>query len=118
EGLALDPRDGGDRRHVRSGRIAGRLPPRGGRGVPIGARRGAPRVTRIAVDGIDCAGKSTLANRLGELLQATRLTVDDFLRPPEDRYAREFEPEGYYRDSFDNEAFRAAVLAAAEPLVA
>jgi uridine kinase len=75
-------------------------------------------VTRIAVDGIDCAGKSTLADRLGELLQATRLTVDDFLRPPEDRYAREFEPEGYYRDSFDNDAFRAAVLAAAEPLVA
>ena len=33
-------------------------------------------MTRIAVDGIDCAGKSTFADRLGSLLQATRLSVD------------------------------------------
>jgi len=75
-------------------------------------------VTRIAVDGIDCAGKSTLADRLGRLLQAARVSVDDFLRPAEERHAREFEAEGYYRDSFDNDAFRAAVLDAEEPLVA
>jgi uridine kinase len=75
-------------------------------------------VTRIAVDGIDCAGKTTLADRLGELLQAARLSIDDFLRSPEERHAREFEPAGYYRDSFDNDAFRAAVLAVDEPLVA
>jgi uridine kinase len=46
------------------------------------------------------------------------VSVDDFLRPAEERHAREFEAEGYYRDSFDNDAFRAAVLDAEEPLVA
>jgi uridine kinase len=76
-------------------------------------------VTRIAVDGIDCAGKSTFADRLSALLQATRLSVDDFLRPVEERHARGVNsPEGYYHDSFDNAAFRAAVLAASHPLVA
>jgi uridine kinase len=76
-------------------------------------------VMRIAVDGIDCAGKSTFAARLATLLQAARLCVDDFLRPIEERHVRGVNsPEGYYHDSFDNEAFRAAVLAAPEPLVA
>lgn len=75
-------------------------------------------MTRIAVDGIDCAGKTTLADRLGELLQAARLSVDDFLRPPRERYARgELDGESYYRDSFDNDAFRVAVVAAPEPLI-
>jgi hypothetical protein len=53
-------------------------------------------VTRIAIDGVTAAG-------------ATRLTIDDFHRPP---------PQEYYPDSFDFEAFRAAVLAAPRPLVA
>jgi uridine kinase len=76
-------------------------------------------VTRIAVDGIDCAGKTTLADELGALLQAARICIDDFLRPEVDRYARGVDsPLGYYHDSFDNAAFRAAVLAAAEPVVA
>ena len=76
-------------------------------------------MTRIAVDGIDCAGKTTFADRLATLLQADRVSVDDFLRPSEQRHARGVEsPEGYYEDSFDNDAFRAAVLAAPEPLVA
>jgi uridine kinase len=76
-------------------------------------------VTRIAVDGIDCAGKTTLADNLGVLLQADRVSIDDFLRPREERYARgELSGETYYRDSFDHGAFRAAVLAAREPLVA
>lgn len=76
-------------------------------------------MTRIAVDGIDCAGKTTFADKLGALLQATRLSVDDFLRPAEERHARGVDsPEGYYRDSFDNDAFRAAVLEARSPLVA
>ena len=76
-------------------------------------------MTRIAVDGIDCAGKTTFADKLGALLRAARISVDDFLRPVEERHARGVDsPEGYYRDSFDNEAFRAAVLAAGTPLVA
>jgi uridine kinase len=76
-------------------------------------------VTRIAVDGMDCAGKTTFADALGKLLQAGRLSVDEFLRPVEERHGRGSDsPEGYYRDSFDNAAFRAAVMSAPEPLVA
>ncbi len=76
-------------------------------------------MTRIAVDGIDAAGKTTLADRLGVLLQATRVCIDDFLHPKEVRYARGDEsPEGYYEDSFDLHAFREAVLVAAGPVVA
>ena len=76
-------------------------------------------MTRFAVDGIDCAGKTTFADRLGELLGASRLSVDDFLRPREERYARgELSGEGYYRDSHDHARFRNAVVAAREPLVA
>ena len=75
-------------------------------------------MTRFAVDGIDCAGKTTFADRLGELLGANRVSVDDFLRPPEERYARgELSGEGYYRDSHDHARFRAAVVGAGEPLV-
>jgi uridine kinase len=75
-------------------------------------------MTRIAVDGIDCAGKTMFADQLGALLLAERISADDYLRPSEERHAREFEPEGYYHDAFDNAAIRAAVLAAGEPLVA
>jgi uridine kinase len=76
-------------------------------------------VTRIAVDGIDAAGKSTLADQLGALLKAERVSIDDFLRPEDERYARGIDsPEGYYEDSFDFTAFRRAVLAARGTLIA
>jgi uridine kinase len=68
-------------------------------------------VTRIAVDESDAAGKTTLADQLGVLLQAGRVCIDEFLRPEDERYARGIDSaEGYYRDSFDLAAFRAAVL--------
>jgi uridine kinase len=67
-------------------------------------------VTRIAIDGVTAAGKTTFAAALAARTPgATRLTIDDFHRPP---------PQEYYPDSFDFEAFRAAVLAASRPLVA
>jgi uridine kinase len=76
-------------------------------------------VTRFAIDGIDCAGKSTLADALGSLLHAVRLSIDDFLRPVEERYRRgDLSPEGYYRDAHDLDGFRGAVEAAPRPLVA
>jgi uridine kinase len=76
-------------------------------------------VTRFAVDGIDCAGKSTLAEALASLLHAERVSIDEFLRPVEERYRRgELSPEGYYRDSHDLERFRSAVESAGRPLVA
>jgi uridine kinase len=74
-------------------------------------------VTRIAVDGIDCAGKTTLADELGRLLQASRVSIDEFLRPAHERHARELSGEGYYRDSHDLERFRVAVTAARRPVV-
>jgi uridine kinase len=73
---------------------------------------------RVAVDGIDAAGKTTLADELAGMLErrgrlVARISEDDFLRPREERYARgELSPEGYYLDSFDHGALRAAVLAA------
>jgi uridine kinase len=73
---------------------------------------------RIAVDGPDAAGKTTLADALAPLLGAARVCADDHLRPPAERYARGPEsPEGYYRDSFDDSALRAAVEAAPAPVV-
>jgi uridine kinase len=76
-------------------------------------------VTRIAVDGIDAAGKTTLADRLGALLKADRVCIDDFLRPEDERYARGIDSaEGYYEDSFDFAAFRGAVVAATGTVVA
>jgi uridine kinase len=74
-----------------------------------------PRPTRVAVDGVDAAGKTTLAAALADELgrrgeEVTRLCADEYLRPPEERYRRGREsPEGYYLDSFDHEAIRQAV---------
>jgi uridine kinase len=67
-------------------------------------------VIRIAVDGVSAAGKTTFADKLADLLGGVaRITIDDYHRPP---------PQNYYPDSFDFDAFRAAVLAAPRPLVA
>ena len=66
---------------------------------------------RVGVDGVDVAGKTTLADELaGRLPGAARLSADDFLRPPVERYRRGREsPSGYYEDSFDHAGLRAAV---------
>lgn len=67
---------------------------------------------RVAVDGVDAAGKTTLADELAPRVGAARLSADEFLRPPEERYRRGREsPEGYYLDSFDHDRLRRAVLA-------
>jgi uridine kinase len=73
-----------------------------------------PLPARIGVDGVDAAGKTTLADELaGRLPEAARLSADDFLQPPVERYRQGREsPMGYYEDSFDHVALRAAVLAA------
>jgi uridine kinase len=65
---------------------------------------------RIGVDGVTASGKTTFADRLAALLGGVaRITIDDFHVPGRERY---------YPDSFDFEAFRAAVLDAPTPLVA
>jgi uridine kinase len=75
------------------------------------------RPARVAVDGPDTAGKTTLANELVPLLHergraVARVSIDGFHRSREERQRRgSLSAEGYYRDSFDLTAFREAVLA-------
>jgi uridine kinase len=67
---------------------------------------------RVAVDGFDGAGKTHLADELATAIGpvAVRVRVDDFLNPQAVRYARGRDsPEGFFLDSFDYDAFRAAL---------
>ncbi|HKQ76586.1 MAG TPA: uridine kinase [Blastocatellia bacterium] len=65
---------------------------------------------RVAVDGIDAAGKTTLADALVKPLsqlgrEVIRASIDGFHRPKQLRYSRgKDSPAGYYYDSFDYEA--------------
>jgi len=67
----------------------------------------ADRVRRVAVDGVDGAGKTHFADALGVELQVRgakviRVSADGFLNPPRTRHRRGRDsPEGFYRDSFD-----------------
>lgn len=62
---------------------------------------------RVAVDGVDGAGKSVFADELAERIESrgrpvVRASVDEFHRPRIERYRRgRTSPEGYYRDSYD-----------------
>jgi uridine kinase len=75
-----------------------------------------PHPVRVAIDGPDAAGKTILADELALLLErsgrpAIRASVDGFHRPRAERFARGSEsPEGYFLDSFDYPALRAALL--------
>jgi uridine kinase len=71
----------------------------------------------IGISGVDCAGKSTLAEavrgRLAERgLPAVLLEGDEFTRPRSERYAEANEGLAYYRDSFDYRAVFEDVLPA------
>lgn len=71
---------------------------------------------RVAIDGVDGAGKTILADELAPRLaalgrQVIRASVDSFLRPRAERYRRAPDsPEGYYLDSHDLSAVRDALL--------
>ncbi|HEY2776293.1 MAG TPA: hypothetical protein VGI77_00180 [Gaiellaceae bacterium] len=66
---------------------------------------------RIGVDGVDGAGKTSLADELADRIEhATRIRVDDFLNPPEIRYRLGRDsPEGFFVDSFDYDRFKGAI---------
>jgi uridine kinase len=71
----------------------------------------------VALDGIDGAGKTTLADELARSVGAltdravVRATIDSFHRPRAERYARGRQSgEGFYRDSHDLPALRARLL--------
>lgn len=75
-----------------------------------------PHPVRVAIDGVDAAGKTTLADELvapieGRGRRVIRASIDGFHRPRADRYKHGAgSPEGYYYDSFDHAALRAALL--------
>ena len=77
---------------------------------------------RVAVDGIDAAGKTTLADELVPLVEmrgrpVIRASLDGFHRPRSERYQRGADsPEGYYLDAFDYPALRSALLLPLGPL--
>lgn len=74
------------------------------------------RIVRVAIDGVDGAGKTTLADALAPLVSARgratiRASVDDFHRPRSARYARgRYSPDGFYLDSYDYDGFRKLLL--------
>jgi hypothetical protein len=70
------------------------------------------RAISVGISGIDCAGKSTLAeDLLGELEPALVVSGDEFTGPMSERYAEPDEGLGYYRISHhDDPASRAAVV--------
>ena len=73
-------------------------------------------VRRVAVDGVDGAGKTTFADELGDLLTqrgtyVVRASIDGFHRPRAERWVRgRHSPEGYYLDSYDYPRVRAELL--------
>lgn len=73
-------------------------------------------VLRVAVDGVDGAGKTTFADELAGVLgqrgrQVLRASADGFHRPRGERSRRgRHTPEGVYRDSCDPVALRRKLL--------
>ena len=75
-----------------------------------------PHPVRVAIDGVDAAGKSILANELAESLRhvgrnVIRASIDGFHKPKKERYKRGTDSaEGYYYDSFDYNTLKKALL--------
>ncbi len=76
---------------------------------------------RIAIDGVDAAGKTTLANDLARFLEARginviRASIDGFHNSRAIRYRQgRMSAQGYYYDSFDNRALVDNLLAPLGP---
>jgi uridine kinase len=74
------------------------------------------RIVRVAIDGVDGAGKTTLADALAPLVAGQgrpiiRASVDDFHHPRALRYAQgRYSPDGFYLDSYDYDSFRTLLL--------
>jgi len=65
---------------------------------------------RVGIDGVDASGKTTLADSLADYLKSQniniiRASIDGFHNPKSMRYQKgRNSPEGYYEDSFNNQA--------------
>lgn len=72
---------------------------------------------RVGIDGVDASGKTTLANSLADYLTSKnvdviRASIDGFHNPKLIRYQKgRNSPEGYYKDSFNNQAIVDKLLA-------
>src|SRR5262249_19722962 len=80
-----------------------------------------PHPVRIAIDGVDGVGKTTLADELVDAVSAynrsvIRASIDGFHNPRSDRYRLgRNSPEGYFRDSFNHSALISLLLAPLGP---
>ena len=78
-----------------------------------------PHPVRVAIDGPDAGGKTTLADELARAMagrgrEVIRASVDSFHRPRAQRYRQGRDsPSGCYEDTFDHTAIRQLLL---EPL--
>ena len=76
----------------------------------------SPFILRVAIDGVDGAGKTHFAGELGPFLSASgraviRASVDGFHYPKEIRYRLgRGSPEGYYHDAYDYKTFKEVLL--------
>jgi uridine kinase len=74
------------------------------------------RTIRVAIDGVDGAGKTTFANELGSFVSAKgrpviRASVDQFHNPKAVRYQRgRHSPEGFFEDSYNYSALKRYLL--------
>src|SRR5437763_15719630 len=74
------------------------------------------RTIRVAVDGVDGAGKTVLADALAPLVAhkgrpGIRTSVAAFHNPRSTRYARgKYSPDGFFLGSYDSGAFRRLLL--------
>lgn len=75
-----------------------------------------PHPIRVAIDGVDASGKTTLADELAPLIEkcgrpVIRASVDGFHNPREVRYQRGVDsPAGYYHDAFNYAALQRDLL--------
>ena len=80
------------------------------------ARLSPDRVARVAIDGVDGAGKTTFADELADILRmlprdVIRASVDGFHNPRALRYRRgRSSPEGYFEDSYNYAALKKHLL--------
>lgn len=74
------------------------------------------RIVRVAIDGVDGAGKTTFANELGSLVATKgrpviRASVDGFHNTRAVRYRRgRHSPEGFFEDSYNYPALKRYLL--------
>ena len=71
------------------------------------------QIVRVAVDGVDGAGKTTFADELADFLAGPviRASVDSFHNPRAIRYARgKSSPVGFFADSFNYARLKALLL--------